>query len=199
MPLTSRKFSSVLVVKNGNSVSSHIWIMRLTNGPTRCQSIVSGLLCIGINLFMLVPVVRWNESRLDDVSFLQSAAIHAHYYFLQILIHRPFIPYVRDASALSVPSLMVCTSAARSCTYISSVVIRRFPWAHSPVFHVRRILLAPYLADLIVESSFLTSSRELYWFFVFGLPRGRAYRLMLQRRWKMYICVRLRLNLVKKG
>ncbi|KAI0298023.1 fungal-specific transcription factor domain-containing protein [Multifurca ochricompacta] len=50
--------------------------------------------------------------------FLQSASLHSHYYHLQILVHRPFIPTPRKPSPLSFPSLAICTNAARSCAHV---------------------------------------------------------------------------------
>ncbi|KAI0289724.1 hypothetical protein BC826DRAFT_591621 [Russula brevipes] len=59
--------------------------------------------------------------------FLQSASLYSHYYHLQILVHRPFIPSPRKPSPLSFPSLAICTNAARSCAHVVDLQRRRAP------------------------------------------------------------------------
>ncbi|KAJ7784059.1 fungal-specific transcription factor domain-containing protein [Mycena olivaceomarginata] len=64
----------------------------------------------------LIPEhLRWDPTRADPVFFDQSVALHCAFYHLQIHVHRPFIPMVRKCSSSSLPSLTVCTSAARAC------------------------------------------------------------------------------------
>ncbi|KAJ7730830.1 fungal-specific transcription factor domain-containing protein [Mycena olivaceomarginata] len=64
----------------------------------------------------LIPEhLRWDPTRADPVFFDQSVALHCAFYHLQIHVHRPFIPMVRKCSSSSLPSLAVCTSAARAC------------------------------------------------------------------------------------
>jgi hypothetical protein len=70
-------------------------------------------------------IVRWDPSREDIQFFNQSAYLHASYYHLQILIHRPFIPSPRKPSPLSFPSLAICTNAARSCSHVVDIQRRR--------------------------------------------------------------------------
>lgn len=61
--------------------------------------------------------VRWDPSTPSDYSTLsqQSAILYATYYYIQILVHRPFIPRPGKPAPLSYPSLDICTNAARSC------------------------------------------------------------------------------------
>ncbi|KAF8492551.1 fungal-specific transcription factor domain-containing protein [Russula emetica] len=63
----------------------------------------------------------------DITCFLQSASLYSHYYHLQILVHRPFIPSPRKPSPLSFPSLAICTNAARSCAHVVDLQRRRAP------------------------------------------------------------------------
>ncbi len=55
----------------------------------------------------------------------QSATLYAHYYLLQICIHRPFIPSPRKPSRLTFPSLAICTNAARSCAHVLDVQMKK--------------------------------------------------------------------------
>ncbi|KAL4249328.1 ABC-transporter-regulating transcription factor-like protein [Abortiporus biennis] len=69
--------------------------------------------------------LRWDPNR-ENILFLnQSAYLYAHYYQLQIAVHRPFIPSPRKPSPLSFPSLAICTNAARSCTHVLDVPYKR--------------------------------------------------------------------------
>lgn len=69
--------------------------------------------------------VRWDPHRTDTLFLSQSAVLYSHYYFLQICIHRPFIPSSRKASRLPFPSLAICTNAARSCTHVIDIQYQR--------------------------------------------------------------------------
>ncbi|KAJ6587705.1 fungal-specific transcription factor domain-containing protein [Mycena sp. CBHHK59/15] len=69
--------------------------------------------------------LQWDPARADPVFFDQSVALHCGYYHLQILNHRRFIPMVREAAPTALPSLAICTSAARACTGMVDVQRRR--------------------------------------------------------------------------
>ncbi|KAJ7830660.1 fungal-specific transcription factor domain-containing protein [Mycena olivaceomarginata] len=69
--------------------------------------------------------LRWDPARQDQVFFDQSVALHCAYYHLQILIHRPFIPMIRKSAPTGLPSLAICTSAARTCANIVDIQRQR--------------------------------------------------------------------------
>ncbi|WVR05193.1 hypothetical protein IAU60_002205 [Kwoniella sp. DSM 27419] len=75
--------------------------------------------------------LRWDPTRTDYRLFQQSAALYVHYYYCQILIHRPFIqtPKVRGsptpAASQQGPSLAICANASRSICNIVDVALRR--------------------------------------------------------------------------
>lgn len=79
--------------------------------------------------------VRWDPHREDLVFLNQSSVLYMKYYQLQIFIHRPFLPTSRKSSRLTLPSLAICTNAARSCIHVSDVQCRRngTPLAYSRV------------------------------------------------------------------
>lgn len=54
-----------------------------------------------------------------------SATLYANYYMLQICIHRPFIPSPRKTRRVALPSLTICTNAARSCTHVLDIQFQR--------------------------------------------------------------------------
>ncbi|KAL0948933.1 hypothetical protein HGRIS_009040 [Hohenbuehelia grisea] len=69
--------------------------------------------------------IRWDPNQEDLRHFRQSATLWSAYYHLQIVIHRPFIPYPRKMSKLSLPSLAICTNAARSISRIAEALVLR--------------------------------------------------------------------------
>jgi hypothetical protein len=69
--------------------------------------------------------LRWDPTRADDQLFQQSAVLYAHYYYCQILVHRPFIPTPRQKENIGLPSLAICSNASRSIANILDAVIRR--------------------------------------------------------------------------
>ncbi|KAJ7655929.1 fungal-specific transcription factor domain-containing protein [Mycena rosella] len=82
--------------------------------------------------FESVPVhLRWDPRRSNDVFFDQSAALHCSYYFVRILIHRPFIPAIGSAIPSSLPSLSICNTAARACIHVAEIQHQRRP--HNPL------------------------------------------------------------------
>ncbi|KAF7363845.1 Fungal-trans domain-containing protein [Mycena sanguinolenta] len=64
----------------------------------------------------------WNPYHENETFFEQSVALHAFYYHLQIMVHRPFL---QTKSASTLRSLAICTNAARSCATVADVKIRR--------------------------------------------------------------------------
>nr|GAT59773.1 predicted protein [Mycena chlorophos] len=62
--------------------------------------------------------LKWNASQANHTFLDQSALLYATYYHTQILLHRAFIPIGSRNSAspsVDLPSLSICTNAARSC------------------------------------------------------------------------------------
>ncbi|KAJ2936611.1 hypothetical protein H1R20_g482, partial [Candolleomyces eurysporus] len=71
------------------------------------------------------PHLRWGTEQPNEDFFLQSAILHSTYYYLQILVHRPFIPLPKKPSTSSFPSLTICTNAARKIIQIGLAVAER--------------------------------------------------------------------------
>lgn len=67
-------------------------------------------------------VVRWDPEMRNPTFFHQSVYLHVAYHYIQIQIHRPFLT---KKSALSFPSLAICTNAARSCAHVLEVSLTR--------------------------------------------------------------------------
>lgn len=81
--------------------------------------------------------VRWDPRREDQTFFVQSAALHMVYYYIQITIHRPFIPTFRKESSLSFPAFVICASAARASSHVADALRKRCPTATTPNILVR--------------------------------------------------------------
>ncbi|KAJ7607254.1 fungal-specific transcription factor domain-containing protein, partial [Mycena polygramma] len=69
--------------------------------------------------------LRWDPTRADPVFFDQSVALNCGYCQLQILIHRPFIPMIRKSAPTALPSLAICTNAARAVANMVDIQMRR--------------------------------------------------------------------------
>ena len=69
--------------------------------------------------------LRWDPTRADQQLFEHSAVLYAHYYYCQILVHRPFIPTPKNPNAIGLPSLAICSNASRSICNILDAVLRR--------------------------------------------------------------------------
>ena len=82
-------------------------------------------------------LVRWDPHREHPQFFEQSAVIYAHYYHLQILLHRPFT--LDDPPSTTFPSQAICTNAARSCSHILDALLKR-SLGLFPYLQVRRSL-----------------------------------------------------------
>ncbi|KDQ25973.1 hypothetical protein PLEOSDRAFT_1106857 [Pleurotus ostreatus PC15] len=61
-------------------------------------------------------LLRWKPQSDDPDIHSLSAHLFCTYYYIQILVHRPFIS--AKASGLSFPSLSICVNAARSCAHL---------------------------------------------------------------------------------
>ncbi|KAF5322742.1 hypothetical protein D9619_002011 [Psilocybe cf. subviscida] len=66
--------------------------------------------------------LQWDPEREDSAFFHQSVSIYALFYYVQIQIHRPFL---MKKTPLSLPSLAMCTNAARSCARLLEVSLTR--------------------------------------------------------------------------
>ncbi|KAJ7476649.1 fungal-specific transcription factor domain-containing protein [Mycena latifolia] len=71
------------------------------------------------------PHLRWDPNRRDDNFFDQSAFLYCTYYQVQMMIHRPFIPMIRKGASTALPSLAICTNAARSCSHVADIINHR--------------------------------------------------------------------------
>ncbi|GJE98254.1 fungal-specific transcription factor domain-containing protein [Phanerochaete sordida] len=69
--------------------------------------------------------LRWDPNIESDIHLHQSAWLYSSYYHVQILIHRSFIPLPTKSSTLVLPSLTICTNAARSCVHLLEVQFKR--------------------------------------------------------------------------
>ncbi|KAN0130569.1 Fungal specific transcription factor domain containing protein [Lactarius tabidus] len=76
--------------------------------------------------------LRWDPHREDETFFVQSANLRASYYFIQIAIHRPFIPSSRKGSSLSFAALAICASAARAYSHVADAMRKKYPLRTSP-------------------------------------------------------------------
>ncbi|KAJ3516821.1 hypothetical protein NLJ89_g887 [Agrocybe chaxingu] len=80
--------------------------------------------------------LRWDPDRQTDNFFNQSAMLYAIYYHVRILVHRSFIPLPGRPSPLTIPSLAICTNAARACCDVVYTLLQRNTLASLPALQV---------------------------------------------------------------
>ncbi|KAJ7692924.1 hypothetical protein B0H17DRAFT_1060978 [Mycena rosella] len=96
---------------------------------------------------LTLSTVRWDPASPNDVFFDQSAALHCSYYYVRILIHRPFIPAIQTSAVpTTFPALSICNNAARACIHVADIQHRRRPnnplvFAQTAVFTASIVLL----------------------------------------------------------
>ncbi|KAF8506241.1 fungal-specific transcription factor domain-containing protein, partial [Hysterangium stoloniferum] len=102
-----------------------------TMGPTWEQDVIVGL-DSSLNRWVdSVPEhLRWDPARqTDEIVFYQSAALYITYHHVQILVHRRYImPRLKkwgSTPTFTLPSLTICTNAARSCSRIFRALLER--------------------------------------------------------------------------
>ncbi|KAJ7495900.1 hypothetical protein B0H11DRAFT_2001129, partial [Mycena galericulata] len=113
--------------------------------PTNSQTITSFDSALNSWLSQIPDHLRWDPERKDRLHFNQSALLHTAYYNVQILLHRPFIPAPLETSPPNpLPSLAICTTAARSCARIFEVYSRRgipLKYNHLPPIFTAAVVL----------------------------------------------------------
>ncbi|KAF5342023.1 hypothetical protein D9611_002054 [Ephemerocybe angulata] len=78
---------------------------------------------LNVWLDSLPPHLRWTPEQSNRTFLMQSASLHATYYHLQILLHRPFIQPSKNKMEAPFPSLEICTNAARSIVHIAQTLL----------------------------------------------------------------------------
>ncbi|KAG9034371.1 hypothetical protein FRB95_013279 [Tulasnella sp. JGI-2019a] len=93
--------------------------------------------------------LRWDQ-HMAPTFYQQAAALRITFHYIQITIHRPFIQLSSSSKrALSMPSLAVCSNAARSAVHILETTMHK---PSSPVFVVTSLLSGLVLMISIWEA-----------------------------------------------
>ncbi|KAJ7741999.1 fungal-specific transcription factor domain-containing protein [Mycena maculata] len=95
------------------------------------------------DFFDSIPAHLRRDPNGQGVFLDQSTTLHVMYYYIQIMIHRP---YIQKQSPLAGPSLAICTRAARSALSVASIWMNRqhrspLPWLQNFVFVSAVVLL----------------------------------------------------------
>ncbi|KAL6301104.1 fungal-specific transcription factor domain-containing protein, partial [Sparassis latifolia] len=128
------------------SINIQVKVLRRLVGPDWQEKIVAELDSSLNEWTDLIPEqLRWDPSREINLFFNQSAMLYASYYHAQILIHRPFISPAKRNSSLALPSIVICTNAARSGSQVVGLHRQRsselLPYIHMPIFTNGIVLL----------------------------------------------------------
>ncbi|KAF9268427.1 hypothetical protein L218DRAFT_893492 [Marasmius fiardii PR-910] len=93
--------------------------------------------------------LKWNPENPDPVFFQQSAMLHAIYHWVQIQIHRPFIPRPGQDAVLALPSLEICTNAARKVIHIIQTLQSRSD-SGSVTLDITSYIMTPLFASSLI-------------------------------------------------
>ncbi|KAG8900224.1 hypothetical protein FRC01_010214, partial [Tulasnella sp. 417] len=91
--------------------------------------------------------LKWDPNIEDPTFFVQAGILRATFHYVQITIHRPFIPALtgNNSSPLAFPSLAICTNAARSVSHILEAWMKKgmdiTPFLYIIAFQAGTILL----------------------------------------------------------
>ncbi|KAK7457844.1 Gypsy retrotransposon integrase-like protein 1 [Stygiomarasmius scandens] len=78
--------------------------------------------------------LKWENQNDTSIFCSQSAILYSTYYWIQIQVHRRFIPRPGRSSSTSFPSLTICTNAARSCIRVCEAHYKKKPSLLLPHF-----------------------------------------------------------------
>ncbi|KAK0451180.1 fungal-specific transcription factor domain-containing protein [Desarmillaria tabescens] len=94
--------------------------------------------------------LRWNPDRDNTLFLYQSAVLYNTYHMLQIYTHRPFLC---PGSSLSTPSLVLSTIAARSCSRILQVHMKRIK------IIIPHILMGAFMSGAVLAMNIWSGKR----------------------------------------
>ncbi|KAK7441039.1 Gypsy retrotransposon integrase-like protein 1 [Stygiomarasmius scandens] len=98
--------------------------------------------------------LKWENQNDTSIFFSQSAILYSTYYWVQIQIHRKFIPRPGHSSSLF-PSLTICTNAARSCIRICETYYKK---QGSPLYP--NILLSLFNSAVVLALNLARSAQQ---------------------------------------
>ncbi|KAF5339481.1 hypothetical protein D9758_015312 [Tetrapyrgos nigripes] len=105
---------------------SDTWTMMGISDLEWSQRMVSELDSMLNNWIDTIPEhLKWDPNREDIDFFHQSVSLYVTYYWIQILVHKPFIPRLGATSEVAFPSMAICANAARSACHVMEVQQRR--------------------------------------------------------------------------
>ncbi|KAK7435216.1 Gypsy retrotransposon integrase-like protein 1, variant 2 [Stygiomarasmius scandens] len=105
---------------------SDLWTIAGMSSSEWTQRTVSELDSMLNNWIDTIPEhLKWDPNREDPNFFHQSVSLYVTYYWIQILVHKPFIPRPGVRSEVTFPSMAICANAARSACHVMEVQQRR--------------------------------------------------------------------------
>ncbi|KAJ8073411.1 Gypsy retrotransposon integrase-like protein 1 [Marasmius tenuissimus] len=128
-------------VRSGGGASSVDW---------KQQAVVE--LDSALNDFMdqIPHHLKWDPDMVDPVFLHQSATLYLTYHWVQIHVHRPFIPRPGRDPVLPFPSLSICSNAARRIIHIAESLQARRDSGALPLEMIPNILIPLFAATMIL-------------------------------------------------
>ncbi|KAF5323156.1 hypothetical protein D9758_016786 [Tetrapyrgos nigripes] len=79
--------------------------------------------------------LKWDPHHPNSIHLVQSATLHAVYYWIQMHAHKSFIPVLKRGGSVSIkfPSVAICMNAGRSCVNIVEALFKRHRYLTLPL------------------------------------------------------------------
>ncbi|KAF5335057.1 hypothetical protein D9758_016330 [Tetrapyrgos nigripes] len=79
--------------------------------------------------------LKWDPHGPNNIHLVQSATLHAIYYWIQMHAHRSFISVLKRGGPVSIkfPSVAICMNAGRSCVNIVDALFKRHRYVTHPL------------------------------------------------------------------
>ncbi|KAF9255570.1 hypothetical protein L218DRAFT_967177 [Marasmius fiardii PR-910] len=105
---------------------SDMWTRMGMSGPEWNEKIVAELdSALNYWVDQIPQHLKWDPNSSAPIWSNQSTILYVTYYWVQILVHKPFISPTNEEPVLTFPSLSICANAARSCCHIVDVQQRK--------------------------------------------------------------------------
>ncbi|KAE9397124.1 hypothetical protein BT96DRAFT_884198 [Gymnopus androsaceus JB14] len=130
--------------------------------------------------------LTWDPKRENPGHFRQSAMLYVTYYWIQIQVHRTFIPPPGQVSVLSYPSLAICATAARACCHVVEIAEQRnagllaLSTVVMALFNANIVLLVNVFARSLKTSTAINLGKELV-----DVYKSVHFLHLYEKRWEV--------------
>ncbi|THV07020.1 hypothetical protein K435DRAFT_710727 [Dendrothele bispora CBS 962.96] len=124
---------------------SDFWTAMGMSGPEWNEKVVSEIDSSLNKWIDSVPShLKWGPQQAHHMFLQQSCCLYASYYWVQMVVHRAFIPKPGKSPVTRLPSMTICVNAARTCCRIVEIKHR------SGLIPMLNVLIALYTSAIVL-------------------------------------------------